>query len=262
MASRTRTPSTSGRPTGGGLPAPAACLLPEAPPHTPLFCLSLPLRFWVNILKNPHFIFDVHVHEVVDASLSVIAQTFMDACTRTEHKLSRVRAAAGRPAGWGPGPGGRQGSRRRRDEGVSSGVGLHVRLEVRRQAGARPWRDGRPCGERPSGSQGPCRPSPSTCKSEFYCKLQNKNTVRSVARRGSYPVGALPPHTLLPPGVLAWVSLGSNPHRTLPATSSSTPRRSPPTRRWWRSESRTRLPGQTPPAHPQRPPSGAPGWCL
>uniref|UniRef100_H3B608 Plexin B2 n=1 Tax=Latimeria chalumnae TaxID=7897 RepID=H3B608_LATCH len=50
---------------------------------------SLPLRFWVNILKNPHFIFDVHVNEVVDASLSVIAQMFMDACTRTEHKLSR-----------------------------------------------------------------------------------------------------------------------------------------------------------------------------
>uniref|UniRef100_A0A8C9R8V0 Plexin B2 n=1 Tax=Scleropages formosus TaxID=113540 RepID=A0A8C9R8V0_SCLFO len=50
---------------------------------------SLPLRFWVNILKNPHFIFDVHVNEVVDASLSVIAQTFMDACTKSEHKLSR-----------------------------------------------------------------------------------------------------------------------------------------------------------------------------
>uniref|UniRef100_A0A8K9WZB5 Sema domain-containing protein n=1 Tax=Oncorhynchus mykiss TaxID=8022 RepID=A0A8K9WZB5_ONCMY len=50
---------------------------------------SLPMRFWVNILKNPHFIFDVHVTEVVDASLSVIAQTFMDACTKTEHKLSR-----------------------------------------------------------------------------------------------------------------------------------------------------------------------------
>uniref|UniRef100_A0A6Q2YY19 Plexin b2a, tandem duplicate 1 n=1 Tax=Esox lucius TaxID=8010 RepID=A0A6Q2YY19_ESOLU len=50
---------------------------------------SLPLRFWVNILKNPHFIFDIHVTEVVDASLSVIAQTFMDACTKTEHKLSR-----------------------------------------------------------------------------------------------------------------------------------------------------------------------------
>lgn len=51
----------------------------------------------MNILKNPHFIFDVHVHEVVDASLSVIAQTFMDACTRTEHKLSRVSGPA---AAW------------------------------------------------------------------------------------------------------------------------------------------------------------------
>ncbi|XP_055018195.1 plexin-B2-like, partial [Boleophthalmus pectinirostris] len=50
---------------------------------------SLPLRFWVNILRNPHFVFDVHVTEVVDASLHVIAQTFMDACTKSEHKLSR-----------------------------------------------------------------------------------------------------------------------------------------------------------------------------
>lgn len=57
--------------------------------HFFLSC-SLPLRFWVNILKNPHFTFDVHVSEVVDASLSVIAQTFMDACTKSEHKLSRV----------------------------------------------------------------------------------------------------------------------------------------------------------------------------
>ncbi|XP_056280657.1 LOW QUALITY PROTEIN: plexin-B2-like [Pseudoliparis swirei] len=50
---------------------------------------SLPLRFWVNILRNPHFIFDIHVTEVVDASLHVVAQTFMDACTKTEHKLTR-----------------------------------------------------------------------------------------------------------------------------------------------------------------------------
>ncbi|XP_077565510.1 plexin-B2-like isoform X2 [Stigmatopora nigra] len=50
---------------------------------------SLPLRFWVNILRNPHFILDVHVTEVVDASLHVIALMFMDACTKTEHKLSR-----------------------------------------------------------------------------------------------------------------------------------------------------------------------------
>lgn len=56
-----------------------------------LICVcSLPLRFWVNILRNPHFILDVHVTEVVDASLHVIAQTFMDACTKTEHKLTRV----------------------------------------------------------------------------------------------------------------------------------------------------------------------------
>lgn len=56
-----------------------------------LWCLlSLPLRFWVNILRNPHFIFDVHVTEVVEASLYVISQTLMDACTKTEHKLSRV----------------------------------------------------------------------------------------------------------------------------------------------------------------------------
>ncbi|XP_076132287.1 plexin-B1 [Alosa pseudoharengus] len=50
---------------------------------------SLPLRFWVNILKNPHFIFDVHTSDNVDAVLSVIAQTFMDSCTIADHKLGR-----------------------------------------------------------------------------------------------------------------------------------------------------------------------------
>uniref|UniRef100_A0A673HKW9 Plexin-B1-like n=1 Tax=Sinocyclocheilus rhinocerous TaxID=307959 RepID=A0A673HKW9_9TELE len=52
---------------------------------------SLPLRFWINIVKNPQFIFDVQVSDNVDAVLSVIAQTFMDSCTTTEHKLGRVR---------------------------------------------------------------------------------------------------------------------------------------------------------------------------
>ena len=51
---------------------------------------SLPLRFWINILKNPHFIFDVHTSDNVDAVLSVIAQTFMDSCTIADHKLGRV----------------------------------------------------------------------------------------------------------------------------------------------------------------------------
>lgn len=42
-------------------------------------------------MKNPQFIFDVQVSDNVDAVLSVIAQTFMDSCTTTEHKLGRVR---------------------------------------------------------------------------------------------------------------------------------------------------------------------------
>uniref|UniRef100_A0A1A8RPX9 Plexin b2b n=2 Tax=Nothobranchius rachovii TaxID=451742 RepID=A0A1A8RPX9_9TELE len=50
---------------------------------------SLPLRFWINILKNPQFIFDVQVSDHVDAVLSVITQTFMDSCTTAEHKLGR-----------------------------------------------------------------------------------------------------------------------------------------------------------------------------
>ncbi|XP_047663373.1 plexin-B1 isoform X2 [Tachysurus fulvidraco] len=50
---------------------------------------SLPLRFWINILKNPQFIFDVPASDSVDAVLSVIAQTFMDSCTIADHKLGR-----------------------------------------------------------------------------------------------------------------------------------------------------------------------------
>lgn len=50
---------------------------------------SLPLRFWVNILKNPQFVFDVQVTDSVDAVLSVIAQTFIDSCTTSEHKVGR-----------------------------------------------------------------------------------------------------------------------------------------------------------------------------
>ncbi|XP_064861185.1 plexin-B3-like [Oncorhynchus nerka] len=50
---------------------------------------SLPLRFWVNILKNPQFVLDVQVTDSVDAVLSVIAQTFIDSCTTSEHKVGR-----------------------------------------------------------------------------------------------------------------------------------------------------------------------------
>jgi plexin B len=50
----------------------------------------LPLRFWINIVKNPQFIFDVQPSDHVDAVLTVISQTFMDSCTTSEHKLGRV----------------------------------------------------------------------------------------------------------------------------------------------------------------------------
>ncbi|TMS01286.1 Plexin-B3, partial [Larimichthys crocea] len=51
---------------------------------------SLPLRFWVNILKNPQFVLDVQVSDSIDAVLSVIAQTFIDSCTTSEHKVGRI----------------------------------------------------------------------------------------------------------------------------------------------------------------------------
>ncbi|XP_076363064.1 plexin-B-like isoform X2 [Tachypleus tridentatus] len=50
---------------------------------------SLPLRFWINIVKNPDFVFDVNKTPTVDSSLSVIAQTFMDACSTTQHHLGK-----------------------------------------------------------------------------------------------------------------------------------------------------------------------------
>ncbi|XP_077458352.1 plexin-B1-like isoform X1 [Stigmatopora argus] len=50
---------------------------------------SLPLRFWINILKNPQFIFNVQTSDHVEAVLFVIAQTFMDSCTIADHKLGR-----------------------------------------------------------------------------------------------------------------------------------------------------------------------------
>ncbi|CAB1354237.1 unnamed protein product, partial [Coregonus sp. 'balchen'] len=51
--------------------------------------VNLPLRFWINIVKNPQFIFDVQPSDHVDAVLTVISQTFMDSCTTAEHKLGR-----------------------------------------------------------------------------------------------------------------------------------------------------------------------------
>jgi hypothetical protein len=43
----------------------------------------------VNFIKNPDFIFDVNKTTTVDGCLSVIAQTFMDSCSTTDHRLGR-----------------------------------------------------------------------------------------------------------------------------------------------------------------------------
>ncbi|KAM9325248.1 plexin-B3 [Gastrophryne carolinensis] len=50
---------------------------------------SLMQRFWVLILKNPQMVFDIEVSENIDSILAVIAQTFIDSCTISEHKVGR-----------------------------------------------------------------------------------------------------------------------------------------------------------------------------
>uniref|UniRef100_A0AAR2L0U7 PSI domain-containing protein n=1 Tax=Pygocentrus nattereri TaxID=42514 RepID=A0AAR2L0U7_PYGNA len=51
---------------------------------------SLPLRFWVNILKNPNFVFsDLEKTPHLDSCLSVIAQAFMDSFSLTDQQLGK-----------------------------------------------------------------------------------------------------------------------------------------------------------------------------
>ena len=52
---------------------------------------SLPLRFWVNVITNADFVFDVDRSIVVDSCLSVVAQILMDSCAAREHRLGKVR---------------------------------------------------------------------------------------------------------------------------------------------------------------------------
>jgi plexin A len=49
---------------------------------------ALPLRYWVNLIKNPDFVFDIDKSSTVDSCLSTVAQTFMDACSVCEQRLS------------------------------------------------------------------------------------------------------------------------------------------------------------------------------
>ncbi|KAI1888027.1 hypothetical protein AGOR_G00180820 [Albula goreensis] len=50
---------------------------------------SPPLRFWVNILKNPQFVFDMEKTPHLDGCLSVIAQAFMDSFSLAEQQLDK-----------------------------------------------------------------------------------------------------------------------------------------------------------------------------
>ncbi|XP_077449603.1 plexin-C1 isoform X2 [Stigmatopora argus] len=50
---------------------------------------SLPLRFWVNILKNPQFVFDMDKSPHLDGCLSVIAQAFMDSFSLSDMQLGK-----------------------------------------------------------------------------------------------------------------------------------------------------------------------------
>ena len=50
----------------------------------------LPLRFWVNFIKNPNFIVDMNKAPTLDSNLSVIAQTLMDSCSSADPRLGKV----------------------------------------------------------------------------------------------------------------------------------------------------------------------------
>ena len=46
--------------------------------------LSLPLRFWVNVIKNPEFLFDINKSATVDSCLFTVASAYIDACSTKE----------------------------------------------------------------------------------------------------------------------------------------------------------------------------------
>ena len=52
-------------------------------------CNILPLRFWVNFVKNPELIFDIHKTPTIDSSLGVVAQLLMDICSDNDTRLGK-----------------------------------------------------------------------------------------------------------------------------------------------------------------------------
>ena len=55
---------------------------------------SLLLRFYVNLLKNPNFLFDLEKTPVLDCNLNVIAQTFLDSCSFDQQVLNKESQTA------------------------------------------------------------------------------------------------------------------------------------------------------------------------
>ncbi|MEE6480356.1 hypothetical protein FKM82_012549 [Ascaphus truei] len=51
---------------------------------------SLPLRFWVHIMKNPQFVYHIKKTPHLDSCLSVIAQAFMDSFSLMEQQLGKA----------------------------------------------------------------------------------------------------------------------------------------------------------------------------
>ena len=64
---------------------------PPLPTHTHT---SLPLRFWVNLIKNPDFVFDINKSATVDACLTIIAQAYIDACSTAELRYTKDTPSA------------------------------------------------------------------------------------------------------------------------------------------------------------------------
>lgn len=50
---------------------------------------SVPLRFWVTLIKNPDYLFDITKSETMDSNLAVIAQVFIDSCLRTDSQVTK-----------------------------------------------------------------------------------------------------------------------------------------------------------------------------
>ncbi|KAK2501462.1 hypothetical protein MC885_004880 [Smutsia gigantea] len=87
-------------------PAAPPCPAPCGRPASSALCRptsGLPLRFWVNILKNPQFVFDIDKTDHIDACLSVIAQAFIDACSISDLQLGKVGSGEGAKGAQVPG---------------------------------------------------------------------------------------------------------------------------------------------------------------